>query len=175
MNNTYLLVHYISSFEVFLVKEYKIQLVYQSLLFYMASQFTSGDIIFTTLKNLIQHLLENNFRHEFSFFNGFTQTIQPLNGQNPLSVTSFLLMLPKFGTFLVLCGFWFYDLISQHKWLYVISFCPCPWIKDLRANITKYILQCWERSAKKKSDIRFRVIKKCSSLEQRFLIWLKPF
>ena len=60
-----------------LIKEYKIQLVYQFLyflLFYIASEFTSADIIFTTFYNLVQHLLKKGFRHKFSFFNGFTQT-----------------------------------------------------------------------------------------------------
>ena len=67
--------------KVFLIKEYKIQLVYQSLyfLFYITSQFTSGDIIFTIFWNLIQHLLEKDFCHELSFFNRFTQTSHPLN------------------------------------------------------------------------------------------------
>ena len=35
---------------------------------------------FTTFSNLIQHLLKKDFRHKFSFFNGFTQTLHPLNG-----------------------------------------------------------------------------------------------
>ena len=78
-------------------------------------------------------------------------------------------MLPKFGKFLLLYGLWFYDLISQHKWLYVTSSYPCPWIKYLSAKITKYILKCWERSVKRKSNISFRVIKN-SSFDQRFLV-----
>ena len=51
---------------VFFIEEYKIQLAYQFfyfLLFYITSQFTSGDIIFTTFWNLIQHLLEKDFCH----------------------------------------------------------------------------------------------------------------
>ena len=78
-------------------------------------------------------------------------------------------MLPKFGKFLLLYGLWFYDLISQHKWLYITSSYPCPWIKYLSAKITKYILKCWERSVKRKSNISFRVIKN-SSFDQRFLM-----
>ena len=80
-------------------------------------------------------------------------------------------MLPKFGKFLLLYGLWFYDLISQHKWLYVTSSYPCPWIKYLSAKITKYILKCWERSVKRKSNISFRVIKN-SFFGQRFLIYM---
>ena len=48
MKNTCLLVHCILSFEDTFIKEYKIQLVYQFLyflLFYIASKFTSADII----------------------------------------------------------------------------------------------------------------------------------
>ena len=78
-------------------------------------------------------------------------------------------MLAKFGKFLRLYGLWFYDLISQHKWLYVTSSYPCPWIKYLSAKITKYILKCWERSVKRKSNISFRVIKN-SSFDQCFLM-----
>ena len=50
-----------------------------------------------------EHLLKKDFRHEFLFFNGFTQTHRPLAKRDK----SFLLMLPKFGKFLVLylgCG-----------------------------------------------------------------------
>ena len=65
-------------------------------------------------------------------------------------------------------GLRFCDLISQHKWLYVTSY-PCPWIKYLSAKTTKYILKCWERSVKRKSNISFRVIKN-SSFDQRFLM-----
>ena len=43
--------------------------------------------------------------------------------------------------------------------LYVNSY-PCPWIKYLSAKTTKYILKCWERSVKRKSNISFRVKKK---------------
>ena len=73
-----------------IIKEYKIQLVYQFLYFlliYIASEFTLADIIFTTFWNLIQHLLKKDFRHQFSFFNGFTQTPHRLNDSNSLSVT----------------------------------------------------------------------------------------
>ena len=37
--------------------------------------------IFRTSLNII---LKKDFRHKFSFFNGFTQTSHPLNDQNPL-------------------------------------------------------------------------------------------
>ena len=50
--------------------------------------FTSADIIFCnfflTSFNIVW---KKDFRHKFSFFNGFTQTHNPLNGQNLLSVT----------------------------------------------------------------------------------------
>ena len=59
-------------------------------------------------------------------------------------------MLPKFGKFLIF-GLLFYDLISQHKWLYVTSY-PCPYVKYLSAKTTKYILKCWEKSIKRKSN-----------------------
>ena len=59
-------------------------------------------------------------------------------------------MLPKFGKFLIF-GLLFYDLISQHKWLYVTSY-PRPYVKYLSAKTTKYILKCWEKSIKRKSN-----------------------
>ena len=52
--------------------------------------------------------------------------------------------------------------------LYVTSY-PCSWKKYLSAKTTKYILKCWERSVKRKSNISFRVIKN-SSFDQRFLM-----
>ena len=76
----------------------------------------------------------------------------------------------NFGKFLVLylgCVVWL--LISQHKWLYVTS-CPCPWIKNVSAKTTKYILKCWERSVNRKSNLGFIiVIKKLMYMVQNFL------
>ena len=84
----HVLVHYILSFKVLLIKEYKIKLVCQFLyfLFYIASEFTSVDIIF-------------NIRWETIFasnYNWFTQTHHPLAKHDK----SFSLMLLKFGKFL---------------------------------------------------------------------------
>ena len=50
------------------------------------SAFTSADIIFYNFLELVSKLSKKDFRHEFSFFNGFTQIPHPLNGQNPLSM-----------------------------------------------------------------------------------------
>ena len=76
MNNTCLLVHCILGFEGTSYK--RIQDAASPpvpfFLFYIASEFTSADIIFTTFYNLVQHLLKKGFRHKFSFFNGFIQT-----------------------------------------------------------------------------------------------------
>ena len=156
-----------------IIKEYKIQLVYQFLYFllvYIASEFTLADIIFTTFWNLIQHLLKKDFRHQFSFFNGFTQSPHRLNDSNSLSVTK------------VFC---WCSLNSENFWFYIwvaivfttqMNLChllPMPINKILECK-DKYILKCWERSAKRKSNIIFRVIKHLS-FDQRFLIWIKPF
>ena len=139
--------------KVLLIKEYKIQLVYQFLyflLFYIASEFTSADIIFNIYWKKI-------FVKNFHFIT---------NSPKP---TTLLLSVTKAFCWcsLNLENFWFYtcvvvlyDLISPHKWLYVTSY-SCPWIKYLRATIKyiiKYILKCWERSVKRKSNISFRVI-----------------
>ena len=156
-----------------IIKEYKIQLVYQFLYFlliYIASEFTLADIIFTTFWNLIQHLLKKDFRHQFSFFNGFPQTPHRLNDSNSLSVTK------------VFC---WCSLNSENFWFYIwvaivfttqMNLChllPMP-INNILECKDKYILKCWERSAKRKSNIIFRVIKNLS-FDQRFLIWIKPF
>ena len=50
------------------------------------SAFTSADIIFYNFLELVSKLSKKDFRHEFSFFNSFTQIPHPLNGQNPLSM-----------------------------------------------------------------------------------------
>ena len=146
---------------VHLIKEYKIQIVCQFLyflLFYIASEFTSADIIFNIHWKKI-------FATNFHFL---TDSPKP---------TTLLLSVTKVFCWcsLNLENFWFYIwvvvvwlLISQHKWLYVTSY-PCPWIKNLSAKTTKYILKCWERSVKRKSNISFRVIKN-SSFDQRFLM-----
>ena len=102
--------------------------------------------------------------------NGFTQIPHPFNCQNPLSVTKVFsrcsLNLENWWLYIWVLVAWL--LISQHKWLYVTSY-PCSWIKNLSAKTTKYILKCWERSVKRKSNISFRVIKN-SSFDQRFLM-----
>ena len=96
MKNTSLLVHSILSFE---GTSDKIQLVCQFLyffLFYIAPEFTQRISFLTFIE-------KKDFHHEFSFFNGFTQTHHPYAKRD----RSFLLMLPKFGKFLVLylgCG-----------------------------------------------------------------------
>ena len=46
---------------------------------------------------------------------------------------------------------------------------PMPINKILSAKTIKYILKCWERSVKRKSNISFRVIKN-SSFDQSFLM-----
>ena len=82
---TCLLAHCILSFKVFLIEECKIKLVCQFLyflLFYIASEFTSADIIFN-----------------IHWFNGFTQTHTPLL----LSVTKVFRLCS-----LNLENFWFY-------------------------------------------------------------------
>ena len=43
------------------------------------------------------------------------------------------------------------------------------WIKYLNANTSKFILKCWERTVKRKSNISVRVIKN-SSFDQCFLM-----
>ena len=63
-------------------------------------------------------------------------------------------------------NFWFYTwaLVPWLNFTIQMTLChfsyPCLWIKYLSAKITKYILKCWQRSVKRKSDINFRVIKK---------------
>ena len=50
--------------------------------------FTSADIIFCNFFLTSFNIAwKKDFCHKFSFFNGFTQTHNPLNGQNLLSVT----------------------------------------------------------------------------------------
>ena len=123
---TCLLAHCILSFKVFLIEECKIKLVCQFLyflLFYIASEFTSADIIFNIY-------WKKKFVKNFHFLT---------DSPNPTS----LLLSVKISGFIF--GLWFYDLISQHKWLYVTSYL-CPWIKYLTAKTIKYILKCWERS-----------------------------
>ena len=54
------------------------------------SAFTSTDTIFTTFQNLIQHYLKKTFRREFSRLTPTSSN--PLNDQNPLSMTKFFLL-----------------------------------------------------------------------------------
>ena len=69
-----------------------------------------------------------------------------------MSDKSFLLMLPKFGKFLVLylgCGCMIFNFTTQMTLHYLLS-----------GKTTKYILKYWERSVKRKSNFSFiRVIK----------------
>ena len=132
---------------------------------------------FTTFQKRIQHFLEKDFRSKFSVFNGFTHSLQPLNGQKPVSVTKFFCWCS-----LNFENFWFYVwavvvwiLISQYKWIYVTSY-PCPWIKKLSKNTTKCILKCCERCIQKKSKLSFIRVVKNSSFDQRFLyVMVKSF
>ena len=79
--------------KVLLIKICKIRYLHQIfyfLLFFLA--FTSADMIFYRFLEFHSILSESkDFRHKFSFFNGFTQTPtptpHPLNSQNLLSVT----------------------------------------------------------------------------------------
>ena len=98
---------------------------------------------------------KKDFRHKFSFFNRFSQAPKPLNSQNLLSVTKIF-----FWFYIWVAVVWLFDFTTQiSKWLDVTS-CPWPWIKNLSAKTTKYILKCWERSLKRKPNLSFiRVIK----------------
>ena len=69
MKNRCLLVHCISSFE---------GISYKRIQHFTLHHNLHEEISFLQLfKNLIQHLLEKDFCHKFSFFNGFTQTLTP--------------------------------------------------------------------------------------------------
>ena len=127
--------------KVLLTEEYKIQLAYQFLhfLFFTSHQNLHQLISFLQLFETNPTFTEKDFCHEFSFFNRFTWT---------------KLMIPKFGEFLVLYRFWFYNFTTQMTF-YVTSSYPCPRIKYLSVKIIKYILKCWERSVKRKSNISF--------------------
>ena len=152
--------------KVLLIKEYKIQLVCQYhyfLLFYITSEFTSADIIFNIYWKKI-------FIMNFDFL---TDSPKP---------TTLLLSMTKVFCWcsLNLENFWFYIWVvvlwlnfTTQMTLRHLSY-RCPWIEYLCAKTTKYILKCWERSVKQKSNISFSIIKN-SSFDQRFLVWLKPF
>ena len=138
-------------------KEYKIQLLY-FLLFYIASEFASADIIFNIHWKKI-------FATNFHFL---TDSPKP---------TTLLLSVTKVFRWcsLNLENFWFYIWVvvlwlnfTTQMTLCHLSY-PCPWIKYLSAKTTKYILKCWERSVKRRSNTSFRVIKN-SSFDQRFLM-----
>ena len=73
----------------------------------------------------------------------------------------------KFVKFLVLylgCGFMNFNF----KWLCITSDARW-WIKNLSAKTTKYILKCWERSVKRKSNLSSISVTKNSSFDLRFL------
>ena len=99
MKNTFLLVHCILSFEGTSYKRIQDTASLPVPLFLVALHC----IRIYISRYHFSHLLKKDFCHEFSFFNGFTQTHHPL----AKSDKGFLLMLPKFGKFLVLylgCG-----------------------------------------------------------------------
>ena len=85
----------------------------------------------------------------------------------------------KFGKFLVLyfgCGCTvslLFNFATQMILHYLLPSPSCPWIKNLSAKTTKYILKCWEWSVKRKYNLSFIRVIKNSSFDQRFLIWLK--
>ena len=73
-------------------------------------------------------------------------------------------------------------LILRHRWLYLSHLLPnhpCPWIKTLSAKTTKYILKCWEKSVKRRSNLNaIRVIKNHFLINIFYIltyIWSKPF
>ena len=75
MKNTYQFYTVFQVLKVLLIKSY-----FLSCCFTWA--FTSADIIFQNFFKLYSTMSEKDFYHKFSFFNWFTQTPQPLNGQN---------------------------------------------------------------------------------------------
>ena len=70
-------------------------------------------------------------------------------------------------------GMWLYDFwvfdTDNFTLRHLLPDYPWPWIKDLSAKTTKYIPKCWEKSAKRRSNlISIRVIKN-SSFDHHFL------
>ena len=88
-------------FQVFKVLLTKICKIFYLFLFLLA--FTSADIIVHKFLGLHSKLSEKkDFRDKFFFFNGFTNPPpppQPLNDQNPLSVTKFFVD-PPLGSYM---------------------------------------------------------------------------
>ena len=115
---------------------------------------------------------KKDFHREFSFFLTDSLNHTSLKGQRSKSVKrdeSFLLMLPKFGKFLVFyldCGCMTFNFTTQMTY---VTFYPCPWIKSLSAKTTKNIQKYWERSVKRKSNLSFIRVIKNSSFDQCFL------
>ena len=110
MKNTCLLVHCISSFEgISLRSSYKeIQDTAQSTGSFISCCFKSHQLLheqisfFTSFQNLIQHFLEKEFCHKFSFLMDSPKPATPLGLKSAKLDETFLLMVPKFGRFLIL-------------------------------------------------------------------------
>ena len=89
---------------------------------------------------------KKDFRHKFSFFNGFTQTPHPINSSNRLGVTKFFCQycLSTCGLklrcllYMILSGF----IITAHvTWISMINFCNCFAIAILN-SCTNFRLTC---------------------------------
>ena len=89
---------------------------------------------------------KKDFRHKFSFFNGFTQTPHPINSSNRLGVTKFFCQycLSTCGLklrcllYMILSGF----IITVHvTWISMINFCNCFAIAILN-SCTNFRLTC---------------------------------
>ena len=75
----------------------------------------------------------------------------------------------KFGKFLVLylgCVCMTFNFTTERILRHLLLM---PINKKLSAKTTKYILKCWERSVKRKSNLSFIRVIKNSSFDQRFL------
>ena len=91
LNKKYMLVFILfQALKALLIKRYSYQFFISGC---FLSAFTSTDTIFTTFQNLIQHYLKKHFVANFPFFDRLTPTSSnPLNDQNPLSMTKFFLL-----------------------------------------------------------------------------------
>ena len=137
------------------------QLVSQFLhffLFYLASEFTSADIIFNIYWKKI-------FVRNFHFL-----TDSPKPTTLLLSMTKVFcwctLNLEKFWFYIWVVVLWL-SFTTQMTWRHLLLM--RPWIEYLSAKTIKYVLKFLGRYVKRKSDISFRVIK-YSSFNQRFVM-----
>ena len=89
MKNTYLF--YIVTFQVLKVLLMKICKIQPPDIFVFISRYHFSKIFRTSFNNI----WKKYFRHECPFFNGFAQTLHPLNDKSGKRGKSFLLMLPK--------------------------------------------------------------------------------